>query len=336
MPDNFPDNLCQQLETAHFDLLSFLENALFPEPLRAQKLLLSLAKTDDERAILNRVLDSLITDLSQAPDALLSLLNLTNVADNVGNRNDFLRDLGDDDFRARLCRVLSWAQSLADTLVRRTELLEFVRRAPQFVSRPQLRVLAQATTQSFQDEKDKIEALRRFRREQTLRIGLLDMELHSERDADDFRRVVHQISDLAIVCVETTQRVLDPSGKAPFFVIGMGKLGARELNYSSDIDLIFVHDGDATAMNVLGEKLLKALGDNSPNGAMFRVDMRLRPDGTKGPLATPLGYALSYYESYAAAWEWQAMIKARVIAGDARLGRRFPQIRARYYLGEAF
>ena len=312
MSNNFFDNLRQQLETANF-----------PESQRAEKLLLSLAGTDDEGAALHRVLEALIHDLLDAPDALLSLLNLTNVADKVSNRGDFLNQLHDDQFRGRLCRVLSWAQSLADTLIRRSQLLDIVRRAPQEVSRPQLRVLAQKATQDFPDEKLKIEALRRFRREQTLRIGLLDMELHSERDEDDFRRVVHQISDLAIVCVQATLRVLDPQNTAPFFVIGMGKLGARELNYSSDIDLVFVHDGDAAQMNSLGERLLKALGDNSPAGAMFRVDMRLRPDGKSGTLATPLGYALSYYESYAAAWEWQAMIKSRAIAGDASLSRRF-------------
>ncbi|HVF85614.1 MAG TPA: hypothetical protein VM821_06510, partial [Abditibacteriaceae bacterium] len=312
MSSNFPTDLRAQLEDAGF-----------PDTARAEKLMLSLAKTEDERAALHRVLDSLIQDLAQAPDTMLSLLNLTNVADNVADRRLFLDELQDDDFRSRLCRVLSWAQSLADTLVRRTQLLDVLRRTPQEVSRSQMRGLAQAETQQLDDEKLKIEALRRFRREQTLRIGLLDMEGHSERDENDFRRVVHQISDLAIVCVQATLRVLDPSGKAPFFVIGMGKLGARELNYSSDIDLIFVHDGDAAEMNALGEKLLKALGDNSPAGAMFRVDMRLRPDGKSGPLTTPLGYALSYYESYAAAWEWQASIKMRAIAGDARLARRF-------------
>ena len=141
MSNNFFDNLRQQLETANF-----------PESQRAEKLLLSLAETDDERAALHRVLDALIHDLLDAPDALLSLLNLTNVADKVSNRGDFLNQLHDDQFRGRLCRVLSWAQSLADTLIRRSQLLDIVRRAPQEVSRPQLRVLAQKATQDFPDE----------------------------------------------------------------------------------------------------------------------------------------------------------------------------------------
>jgi glutamate-ammonia-ligase adenylyltransferase len=149
------------------------------------------------------------------------------------------------------------------------------------------------------------------------------MEGQTWRDEDDFNLVVRQISDLAQVCVQEALRVLGKEECLPFAVIGMGKLGARELNYSSDIDLIFLHDGDNAAMQKLGETLFKALSDSSSAGTIHRVDMRLRPDGKSGPLVTSMSYALSYYESYAAAWEWQAMIKSRVIAGDASLGRRF-------------
>lgn len=180
--------------------------------------------------------------------------------------------------------------------------------------------------EKLRDENAMLAGLRAFRRRETLRIGLLDMESATWRDEADFNVVVRQISDLAQVCVDETLRVLARHRgleNAPFCVFGMGKLGARELNYSSDIDLIFIHDGDDAQMQSLGEALLKSLGEAGENGALFRVDMRLRPDGTAGPLTTPIGYALSYYESYAAAWEWQAMIKIRGIAGDAKLARRF-------------
>jgi glutamate-ammonia-ligase adenylyltransferase len=100
-------------------------------------------------------------------------------------------------------------------------------------------------------------------------------------------------------------------------------MGSRELNYSSDIDLIFLHDGESAAMDALGQQLFKALSDSTEGGNLFRVDMRLRPEGGAGPLVTPLDYAFSYYESYAAAWEWQALIKARAVAGDAKVARRF-------------
>jgi glutamate-ammonia-ligase adenylyltransferase len=107
------------------------------------------------------------------------------------------------------------------------------------------------------DEADtaRFDALRRFRRRETLRIALLDMEGQTWRDEDDFNLVVRQISDLAQVCVQEALRVLGKEECLPFAVIGMGKLGARELNYSSDIDLIFLHDGDNAAMQKLGETL---------------------------------------------------------------------------------
>ncbi len=312
---------------------------------RAEKLLEGLASSPRERAALLDVVDDVLAVLSESADPLIALLNFSHVSDaaarvalfrdeseteqetTTGDRAAWYEELKNQPaLRARVCRLLSWSQSLADTLIQQPELLASLRQPPQSVSRPALRTEARATTACYDNAGEKMDALRRFRRRQTLRIGLLDMERQTWRDEDDFNLVVRQISDLAQVCVQETLRLMDQDGDSPgcdFAVIGMGKLGARELNYSSDIDLIFLHDGDAEETGKLGAALLKALSDSSPGGTLFRVDMRLRPEGKAGPLVTSIGYALSYYESYAAAWEWQALIKARAIAGDARLARRF-------------
>jgi len=112
--------------------------------------------------------------------------------------------------------------------------------------------------------------------------------------------------------------------KAPavggFCVLGMGKLGARELNLSSDIDLIYVFDGpndDAKAVARLGETLTELL---SPK--CFRVDMRLRPGGRSAPLVTPFEGALSFYQSFGETWERAALLRARPVAGVLEVGQR--------------
>src|SRR5690606_10762373 len=90
-----------------------------------------------------------------------------------------------------------------------------------------------------------------------------------------------------------------------------------------DIDLIFLHDAEgeqSAELDRLAQQLIKVLSDGD---AIWRVDMQLRPEGKSGALVTGLNYALSYYESFAAPWEWQAQIKARAIAGDATIARRF-------------
>lgn len=109
-------------------------------------------------------------------------------------------------------------------------------------------------------------------------------------------------------------------------IVGMGKLGGRELNVSSDIDLIFVHDndGDATPTrswhefhSELGKRIIRALDLVDENGFVFRVDMRLRPFGASGPLVTSLATLENYFQSQARPWERYAWLKARAITGDA-------------------
>jgi glutamate-ammonia-ligase adenylyltransferase len=295
---------------------------------RAEKLVDGFATNPEERDALFPVLDDLLEDLSRAADPLRALLNFSRFCDGFGERIALFRQLQDRPaLRARLCQLFGFAQSLSDTLIREPERLETLGEPLQMLSRPELRRRARALMHSGSTPEAKLDTLRRFRRHQTLRIGLLDMERQTWRDEDEFHCIVRQISDLAQVVVEETLRVLCNGETAPFLVIAMGKMGARELNYSSDIDLLFLHDGDTPnvsgAMSELGQRLFKALSDASPEGALYRVDMRLRPEGTTGPLVTPLDYAFSYYESYAGAWEWQALIKARAVAGDAKIARRF-------------
>lgn len=122
----------------------------------------------------------------------------------------------------------------------------------------------------------------------------------------------------------------DPRG---FAVIGLGKHGSKELNYSSDIDPIFIYNpekiptrgredhGDASRR--IGQKLVEYLNDRDADGYVFRVDMRLRPSPEVSPVALPVEAAISYYESSALAWEQAAFIRSRFSAGDAKLGTFF-------------
>jgi [glutamine synthetase] adenylyltransferase / [glutamine synthetase]-adenylyl-L-tyrosine phosphorylase len=111
-------------------------------------------------------------------------------------------------------------------------------------------------------------------------------------------------------------------GDLPFAVIGMGKLGARELNVASDLDLVFVYEGEGSgAQRVaaqLAEQVLRHIRD-----AGFTPDADLRPEGRNGPLARSIAGYLEYWQRYAEPWEFQALLRARAVAGDPELGRRF-------------
>ncbi|MGZ5295155.1 MAG: [protein-PII] uridylyltransferase family protein, partial [Actinomycetota bacterium] len=108
----------------------------------------------------------------------------------------------------------------------------------------------------------------------------------------------------------------------PFAVIGMGKLGARELNVASDLDLLFVYEGEGAdplkRAGVLAERVLRGIRE-----AGWEPDADLRPEGRNGPLARSIAAYLEYWERYAETWEFQALLRARAVAGDADLGRRF-------------
>ncbi len=126
------------------------------------------------------------------------------------------------------------------------------------------------------------------------------------------------------------------NNSARFVIMGLGKLGGRELNFSSDIDLIFVYDGDGETQggfsgqitnreffSKLGEQLIKFLSEHTEEGMIYRVDMRLRPYGKVGALAESLSNSVEYYYQYGRAWERQALVKCRPCAGDINLGDEF-------------
>ena len=203
-------------------------------------------------------------------------------------------------------------------------------------------------------DKEVFRALRAFRRQEMLRIGLRDL-----LGTADLQETVTDLSDLAETCLrkacewadgELRKRygrpmVLNEDGTtraAGFAVIAMGKLGGRELNFSSDVDLMYVYSADGETEGTLsadgaasnritnhqyfiklGEKLSAAIGEKTEDGFVFRVDMRLRPEGQRGPLAQSLGGYEIYYESWGQTWERSALIKARPVAGDASVGREF-------------
>lgn len=153
----------------------------------------------------------------------------------------------------------------------------------------------------------------------------------------DLTRVTRILSDFADTAldraIEAAIRERYDCAPVGFAVIGLGKHGGQELNYSSDIDPIFLYDPQtlprreredvADAAVRIGRRVIELLSARDENGYVFRVDMRLRPSPEVTPIAIPVEAAISYYESSALAWEQAAFIRARVAAGDTALGAYF-------------
>ncbi len=194
------------------------------------------------------------------------------------------------------------------------------------------------------DEAEAMRALRRAKAACALLLALADLG-----GVFDTVAVTESLSDFADAGVRAALRfglrkalaagklsvpaAADPEAELGLFVLALGKHGARELNYSSDIDLTVFYDpkraGFASAAEAqklavdLTKTIFRLLNERSGEGYVQRVDLRLRPDPGTTPIAMPVEAALSYYESVGQNWERAAMIKARVIAGDAVAGAAF-------------
>ncbi|HWU82669.1 MAG TPA: bifunctional glutamine synthetase adenylyltransferase/deadenyltransferase, partial [Methylophilaceae bacterium] len=192
-------------------------------------------------------------------------------------------------------------------------------------------------TQPVNDEATLKRALRKLRQRVMLRLIVRD--LGGLGDLDEVMRVTSALAEVAVqfalqqlapALQQLYGKPIGESGKPQeMLVVGMGKLGGGELNVSSDIDLIFAFDEDGETdgerpvsngefFTRLGKKLIAAIDDVTEDGFVFRVDMRLRPYGSEGPLACSLAMLEDYYQNQGREWERYAWIKGRVIAGDGK------------------
>ena len=209
--------------------------------------------------------------------------------------------------------------------------------------------------QDARDYAGALAELRRLKQREMLRIAARDLARLS-----DVVEITREISDLADACLDAVWRICrqqfterfgqpyhqDADGnwqRAEFCVLGLGKLGGQELNYSSDVDLMFLYtdEGDVFKepptkkkapraalsnrqfFNKLAETFVAEVSRVTPDGMLYRVDMRLRPEGGTGPLCRSLESCENYYAEWGQTWERMMLIKARGVAGDEGLAAEF-------------
>ncbi len=211
---------------------------------------------------------------------------------------------------------------------------------------PHKETLSASLRKQFMDSRDLMKTVRLFKKKELLRITLRDVLKKA-----DITEAMYELSVLAGVTADESLKILkqtlsetygEPENDA-FTIIALGKLGSEELNFSSDIDLIFVYgnsDGETSGIRTpqgvnvnrisnheyyckLGESFNRFLSLNTADGFAYRVDLRLRPEGQRGSLALPLAGYETYYESWGRAWERAMLLRARPIAGDLDLGGNF-------------
>ncbi|MCK5572406.1 MAG: hypothetical protein KAJ12_06575, partial [Bacteroidetes bacterium] len=283
--------------------------------------------------------------LRESPDADMALTNLLRFSEASVSKASLFNDLLQYPVVMELLlKICGSSQYFSDILVRDPGLFRWLTTSDALTSIPGKTYLAAEVRhleRTFTNPDRRLDAVRRMHRRETLRIGAMDL-LGTETLAGTSEQL-SRLADCVVgqACQAAWQQLstrYGPSSPTPVAVIGLGKLGGCELNYSSDIDILFVYgeDGESVGVhgkkfsheeccNKLAERIVQILSQPTQEGYFHRVDTRLRPESGAGPLARSLGNYLMYYESRGELWERQMLIKARWIAGDEKLGNQFIQ-----------
>jgi glutamine synthetase adenylyltransferase len=316
-----------------------IDAVAFEQPERAARLWARWRGDGLQAELFDRFAPTLADALQRAPDPDRLLVNCDRWLESLGATLTYYRLFAETPHALKpVLAVLGASDYMADTLLQNPELSEILLDV-RLLTRPRTRadmrrdlsrLLRACTTYWMQ-----LDRLRAFKQQEYLRITALDL-----LGKATLTETMRALSDLADVCADAAldacHRELAAqqgvTGEHGFCILAMGKWGGRELNYSSDIDPIFLYRDAPRLVGAkdptqyllkLAEMVVKALSEPMRRGIVFRVDMRLRPEGRLGALARSVSSALHYYETWAEPWERQAMLKARPCAGDLQVGEQF-------------
>ncbi|MBC7723745.1 MAG: bifunctional [glutamine synthetase] adenylyltransferase/[glutamine synthetase]-adenylyl-L-tyrosine phosphorylase [Burkholderiaceae bacterium] len=290
---------------------------------------------------LERQVDEIVPLFARAADPDLALRQLAGLLDSAPAEVDAL--LADPDAALRLVRVLGASTGIGEFLARRPAQLAVL--ATEYAQPPTrddyvLDVLgavgAVDGVATITGESGSTALRVRYRRHLT---ALTAWDLSRPDPLAAVDTVAAALADLAAAALEAAIALARATSAYPaadvaatrLAIIGMGKSGARELNYISDVDVIFVAEGSGEIGNdraveiatKLAMAVMRSMHDFGSEPDLWEVDANLRPEGKAGALVRTLDSHLAYYERWAKSWEFQALLKARALAGDAELGRRY-------------
>lgn len=321
-----PENLTAQI----------LEGAGLRNHTRALRDIIALSGQGSEREVFSELIILAWQALRANIDPDTALNNWERYACRLPDRAEhYRRLLSQPHMLDLMLQVFATSSFLSDTLIQHPAFLDWAL-DPDIVSRVrtdrQMIEDIRAEGIDYANATQRKTMIRRRRKQELLRIGTRDICLRAS-----LRTITQELSAIARALLVTdleaiwTEMEAVESVRRRFVVLAFGKLGGNELNYSSDIDLLGIFaDGepdlrerDSRLFADVLSRLRADLSQHTAEGYAYRVDFRLRPYGSSGPLVQPFSAAVRYYENDASAWEHQALLKLSPVAGDIALGTRF-------------
>jgi glutamate-ammonia-ligase adenylyltransferase len=355
-PDLAVTGATAQLEGANFDHAEDVARRLLE--LRGSKNVLLMQPLSRER--LDRFMPQLLAAATQATQPGTTLLRILPLVEAVLRRTAYLVLLNENPAALRelvvLCAASPW---ISAQLAAHPVLLDELLNAGTLYVAPEKKILQSDLQQqilrlSWDDLEAHMEVLRYFKLAHVLRVaasevnGTLPLMKVSDYLTWIAETILEHVLELAwrhLVVKHGSPQGMDETGARNFVIVGYGKLGGIELGHGSDLDLVFIHAADAaqstsgnaelqqnpidngTFFTRLGQRIIHILTTQTALGTLYEVDMRLRPSGNSGLLVSSLKSFTEYQQKQAWTWEHQALVRSRVVAGDAALAARFEQVR---------
>ncbi|WP_022925551.1 bifunctional [glutamine synthetase] adenylyltransferase/[glutamine synthetase]-adenylyl-L-tyrosine phosphorylase [Serinicoccus marinus] len=312
----------------------------FRDPAGAMRHLEALTDGVSRRATIQRhLLPVMLSWFADGADPDAGLLAFRRISDALGTTHWYLGMLRDEGSAAqRLARVLSSSRYAVDLLIRSPETVALLGDEGELVAPDKQALVARMTAAATRQEsaEEAFASVRSVRARELVRIVLGD--LAAGWDGPQVRQALSDLTDAYLegALGVATRRVLERRGEdaaAALLLVGMGRLGGREVGYASDADVMYVYDplpgatpklAAEQATDIVAE-LRKGLTGTGPD-PVLELDAGLRPEGKAGPLVRSLEGYRTYYERWSAGWESQALLRARPVAGDPRLGEAFSEM----------
>ncbi len=316
------------------------------------------------RQYLYRIAPEILHRAAKSPDPDMALAHTERFLSAIGARTMFYALLFEKPkVLEALVRLFGSSRYLSGFLLRHPERLDtFLRNdlSVLFKSKTDLRMQLASELEACDGFEEELDALRRFKHLETLRIGIHDMGgvLSLEEGMVQLSALAEVLLTHALVLARRAVRRrfgapidADTGKEASFSILGMGKLGAEELSYHSDLDIIFLYSvagesapepsGQEEFRKItnheyfakVAQRLISILTTSTREGHVYRLDTRLRPSGNAGPLVSSLEAFQRYHEGSAQLWERQALLRCRFVAGDRVLGKKVEEMAKRFIHG---
>ena len=277
--------------------------------------------------LMQQLLPLLLGWLSESPDPDLGLLGLRTLVSGQHRAAQLVGAFRESSEAARrLCLLLGTSRILASAIEHHPDLIPALgddARLLRASTRDEL-VGTAASALSWREDVDQQRAgLRNLKRAEELRIAAADV-----LNLTDLATTENATTALAEAVLDAALRSLAPP--LPMAIVAMGRLGGAELSYASDLDVLIVYEGTTAAdhdrASDTAERLMQFVNGTTPAQRIYQLDTDLRPEGKQGALARSLEGYQTYYERWAQTWERQALVRARPVAGDPEVGRRFCEL----------